>query len=203
MSSSNSPPSSETITAAQRALGIAEIVGLIASFVPPAYVFVGKDLVSCTLVNKFWYDEIVPMLWRNFFAYKGLDEVFLSLKPDRRQFFASLILSANSSVLDDSWRGGKDLWASGGPLHGVVFPKMNSLHMLAGAPESGELSLPSINCPDLRSMSFGGIDEDSESEVGMEADGWESIFWDLPVCFCSVLYISQIQPLLTFEDQVP
>jgi hypothetical protein len=187
MSSPSYPPSSETITAAQRALGIAEIVGLIASFVTPAYAFVGKDLVSCTLVSKFWYDEIAAMLWRNLFAYKGMDEVFLGLKPDSRQFFANLILSANSSVLDDSWRGGKDLWASGGPLHGIVFPKMHSLHILSGASGSGELSLPSIDCPNLRSMSFGGIDEDSESEVDMDADGWESIFWDLPVCFCSLL----------------
>jgi hypothetical protein len=173
---------SEAMTAAQRALGIAEILGSVISFIPRESLEAETDLISCALVNKFWRDEVLPVIWRDCYLHT-MEKVLLKLKPERRQFFANLIFHGTTGTIYHKLEGGKDVWATGGPLDGIVFPKMVSLEILHREFEYGERSLPSLNCPNLQEMNFGGtMPEYFECEDGMGASGWESIFWDLPVC---------------------
>ncbi|KAJ5812714.1 hypothetical protein N7447_009737 [Penicillium robsamsonii] len=72
-----------TTTATQRALGIAEIVGHIISFLPQESYDPEPDLISAALVSKFWLAEALPVIWKNVYACT-LQDVFSNLNPNRR-----------------------------------------------------------------------------------------------------------------------
>ncbi|CAI7673521.1 unnamed protein product [Penicillium palitans] len=91
-------PPHETTTAAQRALGIAEIVGLILSFIPRDWFAPRKrdSLRHCALVNKLWLSETLPMIWN---TADPLETLFKKLDPGRRQFYANLVVLGESHAL--------------------------------------------------------------------------------------------------------
>ncbi|OQD71317.1 hypothetical protein PENPOL_c001G03703 [Penicillium polonicum] len=151
MSQNASPPHGVT-TATQRALGIAEILGNIISFLPQECFEPETDLISSALVNKFWLAEALP-------------------------FYANFVVSGTTRVFDDREPGPEDTPCD---LRGIVFPRMTELRMYVTA-QYGESSLPDLSCPNLRRMIFEDWDGDKcEESDRLGADDWESIFWDLP-----------------------
>lgn len=209
----------QPLTAAQRALSIAEIVGLIITRMPRSGRGWGHNLLSCALVNKLWLEDSLSMMWRSIhndhgpldvgYENTGLDITFLELDPDRRQFYANFVGCAMLNLLDDTWDG-EDPWAEGGELEGLVFPKMTVLHVMLtdvdGLLATGsntfdeEAVLPSLNCPNLHTMSFGWNDAKLMSNE-VSADTWESIFWDLPVIsICVIVFTVTNSPS---TDKVP
>ena len=182
-------PPHGTMTAAQRALGIAEIVGLILSFVPRYWFEPRKrePLRHCALVNKLWLAEALPMIWYSFDL--SIETLFKKLEPGRRQFYANFLVLGESNALHDT-SCFKSLSRN---LRRIVFPKMECL-LLFTSGKRGECSLPRLNCPNLRCMTFQDFDiENDEKDDDMGPDAWESIFCDLSVCARStlVLYYNQ------------
>ncbi|KAJ6079055.1 hypothetical protein N7467_008808 [Penicillium canescens] len=197
----------QPLTATQRALSLAEIVGLIISCMPRNGPGWGRDLLSCALVNKLWLEDSLSMMWRSIhndhrplddgYENPGIDITFLELRYDRRQFYANFVCCAMINLLDDSWEG-EDPWAEGGEFEGLLFPKMTVLHvmltdidgMLATGSNTcdGEAVLPSLNCPNLHTMSF-ELNDTNLVSYEVAADTWESIFWDLPTKFPSLQHL--------------
>lgn len=180
-------PPHETMTAAQRALGIAEIVSLILSFLPRECFTPRKrdSLRHCALVNKLWLAEALPVIWYSFDL--SIETVFKKLEPGRRQFYANFVVLGESHALWDA-SSFKRLSRN---LENIVFPKMEYL-LLFTSGKRGECSLPRLNCPNLRCMTFQDLDiENEEKDDDMGPDAWESIFWDLSVCACSTLVYNQ------------
>ena len=189
MSQNASPPHGAT-TATQRALGIAEILGNIISFLPQECFEPETDLISSALVNKFWLAEALPVIWKKVYPHP-MEHMFWALKPDRRQFYANFVVSGTTRVFDDREPGPEDTPCD---LRGIVFPRMTELRMYATA-QYGESSLPDLSCPNLRRMIFEDWDGDKcEESDRLGADDWESIFWDLPVCALFTLHYT------TFAD---
>ncbi|KAJ5695893.1 hypothetical protein N7536_006305 [Penicillium majusculum] len=175
-------PPHGTMTAAQRALGIAEIVGLILSFVPRDWFAPRKrdSLRHCALVNKLWLAETLPMIWYTFDL--PLETLFKKLEPGRRQFYANFVVLAESHALHDS-SSAKTLSRN---LKNIVFPQMECL-LLFTSGERGEFSLPRLKCPNLRCMTFQDVDiENEEKDDDMGPDAWESVFWDLSTNYPSL-----------------
>lgn len=180
-------PSHGTMTAAQRALGIAEIIGLIISFVPSGWFASSNALIHCGLVNKLWLGEVLPVIWSHIGTQ--IERVFTKLKPGRRQFYANFVVFAESCILNDGLCS-KDLSQN---LKDIVFPKMETILMFTCG-ERGECSLPRMNCPNLYRMTFQDMDyENEEKEDDMCPDAWESIFWDISVCAHSTLVLEYSQ----------
>ncbi|KAJ5695892.1 hypothetical protein N7536_006304 [Penicillium majusculum] len=148
MSQIPSPPHGAT-TATQRALGIAEIVGNIISFLPQEYFEPETDLISSALVNKFWLAEALPVIWKKLYPHP-MEHMFAALKPDRRQFYANFVVSGTTRVFDEREPGPEDTPCD---LRGIMFPKMTELRMFV-ITQYGETSLPDLNCPNLRRMIF-------------------------------------------------
>ncbi|CAI7593403.1 unnamed protein product [Penicillium glandicola] len=191
-------PPQETMTAAQRALGIAEIVGQIISFVPPewAYKSLGKYLGGCALVNQLWLAETLPIVWST--VSEPIQDMFEVVKPDRRQYYAQFVVTSCAGVWNDAWRFGDH----SENLKGLVFPRLTSLHMLVSGYD-GECSLPELNCPNLRYMILQDLDPSNKlGHDGMCPDEWESIFWDLPIKYPHVPDISFAYPPRVFPNAV-
>ncbi|KAJ6139318.1 hypothetical protein N7471_005804 [Penicillium samsonianum] len=183
MSQGFSPPHG-TKNATQRALGIAEIVGHIISFLSRLeqdYFEPETDLISAALVNKFWLAEALPVIWKTVWPHP-MEDMFRPLKPNRRQFYANFVVSGTTRVFDDT-HGPED---SPCDLSGIVFPRMTELLMFITV-RNGECSLPDLNCPNLRRMVFDYRDgyHNTESDR-LGAEDWESIFWDLPTKYPSL-----------------
>ncbi|KAJ5498885.1 hypothetical protein N7453_007936 [Penicillium expansum] len=123
-------PSHGTMTAAQRALGIAEIVALIISFVPSGWFTPSNALIHCGLVNKLWLGEVLPVIWSHIGAQ--IERVFTKLKPGRRQFYANFVVFAESCILNDGLCS-KDLSQN---LKDIVFPKMETICSLVAREEN-------------------------------------------------------------------
>lgn len=177
-------PPHETMTAAQRALGITEIVGLILSFIPRDWFALRKrdSLRHCALVNKLWLSETLPMIWN---TADPLEALFKKLDPGRRQFYANFVVLGESHALHDS----SSSKALSRRLKNIVFPKMQCL-LLFTSGKRGECSLPKLKCPNLRCMTFQDLDiENEEKDDDMGPDAWESVFWDLSVCARSTLVL--------------
>ncbi|KAJ5977920.1 hypothetical protein N7501_001262 [Penicillium viridicatum] len=155
-------PPHGTMTAAQRALGIAEIVGLILSFVPRDWLETRKEsLRHCALVNKLWLAEALPMIWYSIDS--STEALFKKLEPGRRQFYANFVV-----------------------LGEIVFPKMECLLLFTDG-KRGECSLSKLDCPNLRCMTFQNLDiETEEKDDDMGPAAWESIFWDLSTNYPSL-----------------
>ncbi|KAJ5178162.1 uncharacterized protein N7500_000861 [Penicillium coprophilum] len=177
----------ETTTATQRALGIAEIVGHIISFLPQELYGPETDLISSALVSNFWLAEALPLIWRQ--VYVGtVQEIFSRLDPSRRQFYANFVTFAHTRVFNDLHTP-QD---SPCDLNGIVFPKMTELLVFVNA-KVGECSLSNLNCPNLRRMTFASWGKSMDSgRIG--AQGWESIFWDLPTKYPSLKELGFIYP---------
>lgn len=114
------------VSAAQRALALPEILCNIFSQKPHAYFMHTKaeqsDMLQFALVNKSWYEEAIRVLWaRPIFP---IDQVMAQVPPRRRQHYANLVHTAQ---LTRHARVRKDPFARGGPLHGLVFPRMTRL----------------------------------------------------------------------------
>ncbi|KOS47504.1 hypothetical protein ACN38_g1532 [Penicillium nordicum] len=191
-------PPHGTLTASQRALGIAEIVGLILSFVPRDW-FAPRERESlrhCALVNKLWLAEALPMIWDCFDLSIGT--LFEKLEPDRRQFYANFMVFGESHALWDT-ASFKTLSCD---LQNVVFPRMECL-LLFTSGKRGEFSLPILNCPNLRCMAFQDMDiENEEKDDDMGPDAWESIFWDLPTNYPSLKELSFEFPPRVFPHAI-
>ncbi|OQD70716.1 hypothetical protein PENPOL_c001G10399 [Penicillium polonicum] len=175
-------PPHGTMTAAQRALGIAEIVGLILSFVPRDWFEPRKreSLRHCALVNKLWLAEALPMIWYSFDL--SIETLFKKLEPGRRQFYANFLVLGESNALHNT-SCFKSLLRN---LRRIVFPKMECL-LLFTSGKRGECSLPRLNCPNLRCMTFQDFDiENDEKDDDMGPDAWESIFCDLSTNYPSL-----------------
>lgn len=187
MSQTPSPPHGAT-TATQRALGIAEIVGNIISFLPQEYFEPETDLISSALVNKFWLAEALPVIWKKLYPHP-MEYMFAALKTDRRQFYANFVVSGTTRVFNEREPGHEDTPCD---LRAIVFPRMTGLRMFVRS-QYGETSLPDLNCPNLRRMIFEDYDGIKFTESDrLGADDWESIFWDLPVCALFALHYTTI-----------
>ncbi|OQE45109.1 hypothetical protein PENCOP_c002G01073 [Penicillium coprophilum] len=177
MSQSASPHG--TTTATQRALGIAEIVGHIISFLPQELYEPETDLISSALVSKIWLAEALPLIWRQVYT-RTVQEIFYHLDPNRRQFYANFVTFAHTRVFNDLHTP-QD---SPCDLNGIVFPRMTELLVFVNA-KVGECSLPNLKCPNLRRMTFetwGG----SMNSGRVGAQDWESIIWDLSTKYPSL-----------------
>ncbi|CAI7645490.1 unnamed protein product [Penicillium viridicatum] len=186
-------PPHGTMTAAQRALGIAEIVGLILSFVPKGWLETRKEsLRHCALVNKLWLAEALPMIWYSIDS--SIEALFKKLEPGRRQFYANFVVLGESNALHDK----KCFKSLSHNLKGIVFPKMECLLLFTDG-KRGEFSLPKLNCPNLRCMSFQDLDiENEEKDDDMGPAAWESIFWDLSTNYPSLKELDFEFPPLVF-----
>ncbi|KAJ5356554.1 hypothetical protein N7517_011163, partial [Penicillium concentricum] len=163
-------------------LGIAEIVGHIISFLAQEYYDPETDLVSAALVSEFWLAEALPVIWEYVYYATTLQDVFSTLDPNRRQFCANFVGFAQTRVFN----GTHTPPDSSCDLSGIVFPRMTDLVMYVEA-QRGECSLPTLNCPNLRRMTFDGWDDHPSMESDrLGPDDWESIFWDLPTKYPSV-----------------
>lgn len=182
MSQTLSPPYGAT-TATQRALGIAEIVDNIISFLPQQYFEPETDLISSALVNKFWLAEALPVIWKKVHPHP-MEHMFGALKPDRPQFYANFVVSGTTRIFDDREPGPEDTPCD---LRGIVFPRMTELRIFVTA-QYGESSLPDLNCPNLRRIIFEDWDGNNDKSERLGADDWESIFWDLLVCALFALH---------------
>ncbi|KGO40962.1 hypothetical protein PEXP_087450 [Penicillium expansum] len=189
-------PSHGTMTAAQRALGIAEIIGLIISFVPSGWFASSNALIHCGLVNKLWLGEVLPVIWSHIGTQ--IERVFTKLKPGRRQFYANFVVFAESCILNDGLCS-KDLSQN---LKDIVFPKMETILMFTCG-ERGECSLPRMNCPNLYRMTFQDMDyENEEKEDDMCPDAWESIFWDISTKYPSLKELNFDHPPRVFPHAI-
>ncbi|OQD86747.1 hypothetical protein PENANT_c007G04275 [Penicillium antarcticum] len=202
----DAPSLGQSMTAAQRALSIPEIVGIVISHMPRCCPGWAQDLLSCALVNKLWLDDSIKLMWKSIHQdhasiehgfNTALERRFLDLDPNRRQHYADFVTCAMVTLIDTG-RDDEDPWEKGGKLDGLTFSKMTVLHIMmidangnlqAGADgRDEEVLLPSLNCPNLYCMSFASGDPDVVTNF-MSADVWESIFWDLPTKFPSIEYL--------------
>jgi hypothetical protein len=197
----------EPLTAAQRAMSTAEIIGLVITNMSRYGDAWAHDLLSCALVNKKWMMDSLAMMWKSLHndhrfwsaTYDtnppGLDVIFFEMRPDRRQFYANFVCCATINPLHEDYYG-EDPWAKGDELEGIFFPKMTVLHVMLKAGSGKSVSgsdrsvmdpiLPSLNCPKLHTMDFSCNGPKVTNRVS--PDTWESVFWDLPVsytlCLC-------------------
>jgi len=79
----NDPTTRALYTAAQRALGISELLSLMLQYLSDC----PRSLAKCARVDSFWFAHAIKLLWR-----KPPDEnthVFLKLEPPRKQMYLS------------------------------------------------------------------------------------------------------------------
>jgi hypothetical protein len=107
-----------------------------------------------------------------------MEDIFLNIRQDRRQVYANFVAHARIEVDDNVNRGA--LWANGGPLSDIEFPRMRSMFVLVGGRRVLGEMLPAMKCPKISSMRF--WDVSSRSGEG-RAEVWGAIFHELPVSF--------------------
>ncbi|KAJ7935288.1 hypothetical protein B0H13DRAFT_1590807 [Mycena leptocephala] len=119
-------------TVVQTTLSLPEIVDLILHHVrPDPDHWNYSDLALCGRVNKLWYRESMPHLWRVTPSYNcSLPSLFRPIEPERRQFYASLIERA-SLVLAGISTAAEDDEA----LRDITFSKLTELQITV--PNSG------------------------------------------------------------------
>ncbi|KXG47684.1 uncharacterized protein PGRI_015540 [Penicillium griseofulvum] len=129
-------PLTQPVTAAQRALGLSEILRIIFDQNTPTEsetISHHSDLLRWALVNSRWYSEAIPLLWAC--PCIPLDEIMAKPSPERRQYYANYVTHAMVVYHSQSQ---KDAFAENGLLDGLVFPKLTRIFADIYAPSARE-----------------------------------------------------------------
>jgi hypothetical protein len=169
-------------TVVQTTLSLPEIVNLILHHVRPEpdnwnY----SDLAPCGLVNKLWYRESMPHLWRVTPSWNcSLPSLFRPIEPERRQFYANLVERASLVLAGISTAAEDD-----GALRGIAFPKLAELKIVV--PNPGYRDPPYV--PRIGSHRVVELVVDPHYEAcypeffGVSEKDWEDILEQIPVSF--------------------
>ncbi|KAF7156353.1 hypothetical protein CNMCM6106_009620 [Aspergillus hiratsukae] len=82
-------------------------------------------LLCCALVNKTWYHEAMPALWKDLDQLRympNLPYFFRPITPDCLQFYADFVENAFLHAMDENDDNDEI-------LNGMAFPKLRSLHL--------------------------------------------------------------------------
>ncbi|KAL3464595.1 hypothetical protein BJX64DRAFT_286401 [Aspergillus heterothallicus] len=182
------------------------------------YIFKDRfsTLLSCSLVNKLWFDHAMPLLWKQTVAGYGdhvpLDKMVsmndefkawlmrISRDNGRREFYANFIETGMTSAWSEGFLGDT--------LEGLVFPRLKTLFVTVAG---GCNLLPRIVAPQLTELVFdpqhywNPMDED-----WISADLIGELFEQIPVLFPTVdklgLYDEakiRSRDLQRLKDQLP
>ncbi|KAJ6541487.1 hypothetical protein B0H19DRAFT_1173354 [Mycena capillaripes] len=89
-----------------------------------------EELARCGLVNRLWYHESMPHLWRDVTAYYcTLPHLFHRIEPARRQFYANFIEHAFVVLAGISTAAEDDE-----ALRGLAFPRLTALRITVPNP---------------------------------------------------------------------
>ncbi|KAJ5120363.1 uncharacterized protein N7515_009751 [Penicillium bovifimosum] len=211
MSPSSSPRPEEDMTAAQRVFGIAELLDHIASFMlvdqsntdeSNTTNLRHQDLASFARVNKFCFAKLVSKLW---FRVPGwLERVFEAIEPKRREFYANNVAEGSVRLWADSQKT-RELFATSGALEVLSFPKLTRLHIFMCRCVDGEVSLPAVDCPNVRVMIIYPPFKHAAgvfSKPYPDAEVWESIFWDISTKYPSLKELKAICPPYVFPNAI-
>ncbi|KAF7352188.1 putative rta1 domain protein [Mycena venus] len=169
-----------TDTVVQTALLLPEILDLIFRHVHGTYCS-HKDLATCGLVNRFWYQESMPNLWRDLTTSNcTLPSLFHNIGPARRQFYANFIERADLTLAGISTAAETDE-----ALHGLAFPRLTVLKIWV--PNPGYDDPPHV--PSIQNHRIVALEIDPHYEMcypeffGVLEEEWEVILEQIPNVF--------------------
>ena len=137
-------------------------------------------LARCARVNKLWWMEATPLIWRephwDLWSHDSAT-ILRRVEPERRQYYANFIEEAqlwsyepnNNPAADEMFRETK-------------FPRLAKVRIVL--PTSGKAThMPRLNAPELRDLEIDPpCDSYPRTYHGFGPDNWDVIFEQIPVC---------------------
>ncbi|KAJ6541493.1 hypothetical protein B0H19DRAFT_959101 [Mycena capillaripes] len=170
------------LTVGQTALLLPEILDLIFRHVHDIDVdqWSHADLAPCGLVNRLWYHESMPHLWRHGTWICTLPRLFHCIEPARRQFYANFIERAWVALAGISTAAEDDE-----ALRGLAFPRLTALKITVMNPPYDDPS----HVPRLQNHRVVALQVDPHYEAcypeffGVSEEEWEVILEQIPIVF--------------------
>jgi hypothetical protein len=153
-----------TLSAAQRALSIREIVAeiiacLVAFFNKVTLIeeqprLIRDELVRCACVNNIWFGQAMHYIWHSPTKHDRMviPDIFDKIEPGRRQIYANLVQTGHIRLI----HGFRAAQKADLALDGLTFPNLRCLKIpLWDSERVAKLFLPKINAPKLDLLLIG------------------------------------------------
>ncbi|RHZ61405.1 hypothetical protein CDV55_105999 [Aspergillus turcosus] len=150
-------------------------------------------LLCCGLVNKTWYHDAMPILWKDLhpsFYWHNLPKLFRSITPDRRQFYANFVEKALLHAVMDENDDNDEI------LKSLAFPKLRALHLFVGV---GHGYIPRIQGHRIEELDVVPYHH-AYPIVMVGAEDMNAILEQIPVSFRTPAGLTRIHRLI--EDKV-
>jgi hypothetical protein len=137
-------------------------------------------LLCCGLVNKTWYHEAMPVLWKELDplgSWHTLPYFFRPIPPNRRQFYADFVKHALLDTVKDEKDDNNEI------LSGLAFPNLRSLHLYVA---EGKRYIPRIQGHRIEELAVFPYHEVSPIFV-LGAEDTNEIMEQIPVSFRTLL----------------
>ena len=172
---------------AHRALALPEILSEILVWIEDKWNG-PRWVLNCALVNKTWFHEAIRILWGSTEIASGirLDEIMITIRPDRRQMYADLVREATVRTYNQETEA-----VVQPALENLVFPKLHTLYLdlvFRGWNTEESIRAPALNMPNLQTLHI----DRWRAPISLYPHHWDYLTDRIPVCFNSYHLLHKI-----------